>query len=68
MSEAAHRWLRERFQPAAQALAPFADRNRDVPEVYCEVLEHKWYLSEHAQRDVGLDYAIEDFVKRFQNA
>jgi hypothetical protein len=32
------------------------------------VLEHKWYLSEQAQRDVGLQVAIEDYVRRFQAA
>ena len=35
------------------ALAALAER-------YCQVLEHKWYLSEKAQRDVGLEVAIEE--------
>jgi hypothetical protein len=30
------------------------------------VLEHKWFLSEKAKRDVGLDAAIEDYVEKFR--
>jgi uncharacterized protein DUF4032 len=67
MSMAAYRWLHERYTPAAQVLVPLAARTEDVPEVYCQVLEHKWYLSERAHHDVGLKNAIDDYVKRFQS-
>jgi tRNA A-37 threonylcarbamoyl transferase component Bud32 len=40
--------------------------NNDPIELYCQVLEHKWYLSERAQHDVGHQAAVEDFVKRFK--
>lgn len=63
MSMAAHRWLRERYDYAAQKLAPLIARPEDLPELYCEVLEHKWFLSEKAQRDVGIEFAIEDFAR-----
>jgi NTP pyrophosphatase (non-canonical NTP hydrolase) len=66
MSMAAHRWLHERYHPAAQLLGPLARGATDLPEVYCQVLEHKWYLSERAQGDVGLEFAIQDYIKRFQ--
>ena len=67
MTMAAHRWMHERFHPATQLLASRASRPSDVPEIYCQVLEHKWYLSERAQGDVGLEHAIEDYIKRFQS-
>jgi hypothetical protein len=66
LSMASHRWLHDRYHPAVQKLAPLTRRHEDLPELYCQVLEHKWYLSEKAQRDVGLPHAIDDFVKRFQ--
>ena len=66
MSMAAYRWLQDRFNPAVQLLTPLVTRPRDIPEKYCQVLEHKWYLSERAQQDVGFERAIADFVKRFQ--
>lgn len=66
-SMAAYRWLHERYHPAIVRLAPLATRSEDLPQLYCQVLENKWYLSERAQRDVGLEHAIDDFVKRFQS-
>ncbi|MCA1552883.1 MAG: DUF4032 domain-containing protein, partial [Chloroflexi bacterium] len=66
VSNAAFRWLDEVYQPAIQQLAPLIDQNTDVPELYCEVLEHKWYLSERAKQDVGMDKAIEDYIQWYQ--
>ncbi|MEP7198951.1 MAG: DUF4032 domain-containing protein, partial [Chloroflexota bacterium] len=39
-SSAAYRWLTERYQPAITQLAPLIDSATDVPELYCQVLEH----------------------------
>ena len=36
---------------------------RDPVQAYCDVLEHKWLLSEAAGRDVGLESAIASYVK-----
>jgi hypothetical protein len=66
-SMAAYRWLHERYHPAVQKLAAVAQNGENLPELYCQVLEHKWYLSENAHQDVGLEHAIEDYVKRFQS-
>ena len=35
----------------------------DPFELYCQVLEHKWYLSEQAVHDVGHSFAVEDYLK-----
>lgn len=66
LSEAAYRWVDERFEPAVRKLGSLLGRAGDVSELYCQVLEHKWYLSERAQHDVGLDPAIDDYLQRFQ--
>ena len=68
MSVSAFAWLNDRFRPALDRLAPLLGRAGELPELYCQVLEHKWYLSEQAHRDVGLQAAIEDYVRRFQAA
>ncbi len=68
LTVAAFRWMHERFQPALQTLAPLAGRTGDPPEIYCQVLEHKWYLSERAQHDVGLEHAMLDYLARFGGA
>jgi Domain of unknown function (DUF4032)/Lipopolysaccharide kinase (Kdo/WaaP) family len=62
LSTAAFRWLEERFSPTLQKLQPVRGTT-EVSELYCQVLEHKWFLSERAKKDVGLEKAIEDYVE-----
>jgi len=61
-SVAAYAWMRERYEPVLCRLAPLVAATSDVPELYCQVLEHKWYLSEREQHDVGLERALEDYL------
>jgi hypothetical protein len=65
---AAYQWLTERYEPTLRRLAPLVGKLGEAGELYCQVLEHKWFLSEKAGRDVGLVYTLEDFFKRFQPA
>lgn len=64
LSAAAHHWLQLIYKPTMQRLSEILDDSSDPAELYCEVLEHKWYLSELAKRDVGHIKAAEDFVQR----
>jgi hypothetical protein len=66
MSVAAYKWLEETYLPAIRQLQPLIEKNHaDPAELYCQILEHKWYLSETAQRDVGHQAAIDDYVRKF---
>jgi hypothetical protein len=50
------------FEPVVLAV-PRALRGKLEPaELFHEVLEHRWFLSERAGRDVGLDKAIDDYI------
>ncbi len=60
--EAADRWLRTVYRPTQARIASFVGPDRDLVQTYCDVLEHKWLLSEQVGRDVGLDAAIESYV------
>lgn len=62
-SEAAFHWLRTRWEPALERLAPRIAAGGDAAELYCQVLEHKWFLSERERHDVGLDRALDDYLK-----
>lgn len=62
LSTAAFRWMEERFTPTLQQLQPVRGAT-DLSELYCQVLEHKWFLSEREKKDVGLKRAIEDYVE-----
>jgi hypothetical protein len=67
ISVAAYHWVENIYQPVLEHLQPLIDRHADSTELYCQVLEHKWYLSEKAQRDVGHQAAAEDYLQRFGN-
>jgi hypothetical protein len=40
----------------------------DPTELYWQVLEHKWFLSERAHHDVGHRAAAEDYRRQFAGA
>ncbi|MFY0526929.1 DUF4032 domain-containing protein [Archangium gephyra] len=62
LSVAAFRWLDERFRPTLSKLERELGPAADEAELYCQVLEHKWFLSERAKRDVGLEVAVKGYV------
>ncbi|WP_141579231.1 DUF4032 domain-containing protein [Actinomadura sp. WMMA1423] len=58
---ASNRWLAEVYEPVVTAVpAGLRDRLDDV-ELFHEVLEHRWFLSERAGRDVGTSAAARDY-------
>ncbi|NGO10619.1 DUF4032 domain-containing protein [Streptomyces sp. HC44] len=59
----AHRWVRDVFRPTVRAVPRDLRGSMDAAELYHGLLEHRWYLSERAQHDIGLDTAVEDYVK-----
>jgi hypothetical protein len=60
-SLAAQRWLAEAYQPVVGAI-PRELAGRLAPaEVFHEVLEHRWFLSEKAKRDVGTEEAAKSY-------
>jgi hypothetical protein len=60
--QAAHRWLTEVFEPVVRAV-PVSLRGKLEPtELFVQVIEHRWYLSEEAGRDVGLAPAVQSFL------
>lgn len=63
LSLAAYNWLHDFYLPTLTRLQPLIDRAGDSAELYCQVLEHKWYLSEAAQHDVGHQAAVEDYMQ-----
>jgi hypothetical protein len=61
---AASRWLTEVYDPVVEGI-PEGLRGRLAPaEVFHEILEHRWYMSERAGRDVGTTAAARSYFKR----
>jgi hypothetical protein len=58
---AANRWLEEIYDPVIAAV-PDELRGRLQPaEIFHEILEHRWYMSETAGRDVGTTAATQAY-------
>ena len=60
--EGAELWMTGVLEPTLRRLKPAIGPGRDPLQAYCDVLEHKWILSESAERDLGLDAAIEAYI------
>jgi hypothetical protein len=62
INESAFKWLTEIFNPIIN-LVPAEHVGRVEPaQLFHEVLEHRWYLSEAAGHDVGLDFASKSYI------
>ena len=62
IEQVAHTWLAEVFEPAIRAVPIELRRKLEPAEIFHEVLEHRWYMSEQAQRAVTTEEAISDYV------
>jgi hypothetical protein len=61
---AAHRWRAEVYD-RVMAMVPTELNDRLAPaEVFHEILEHRWFLSERAGKDVGTTTAARSYVSR----
>ena len=61
---AAGRWLSEVFEPTVAAVPTDLQGKRAAAELFHELLEHRWFLSEQAGKDVGLDKTIPSYVDK----
>jgi hypothetical protein len=60
---AAHRWLIEVFEFAINRI-PLDMRDKLEPaEMFHQILDHRWFLSETAGHDVGLADAVDSYVR-----
>jgi hypothetical protein len=59
----AHRWLTEIFTPVVSAVPRELRGKLEPAEIFHEVLEHRWFLSERLGRDVGLLPAARRYVE-----
>ena len=58
----AYRWMTERWKPALDAIPPDLRGRLEDSEIYHELLEHNWYLSEQAGVEVTLFEAVESYI------
>ena len=62
VNEAAFKWLIEIFNPIVNSVPAEHIGRVEPAQLFHEVLEHRWYLSEAAGHDVGLDLACKTYI------
>lgn len=64
--EAARRWLEEVYRPALAAIPPALAGRLEPAEIFHQLLEHRWYVSERAGRDVPLAEVVPSYAAQVQ--
>ncbi len=57
-----YRWLTERWRPGLEMIPAHLRGRLEDAELYHELLEHNWYLSEERGEEVSLFEAVESYV------
>ncbi|GAA4694472.1 DUF4032 domain-containing protein [Promicromonospora umidemergens] len=60
----AHAWVRQVFRPTIDAVPRELRRKLEPAQLFHEILDHRWYISQQAQRDIPLPEAAESYVER----
>ena len=58
----AHEWLTEQFEPIVQSVPIELRAKLEPAELYHEVLEHRWFLSEAAGTEVSMEEAARSYM------
>ncbi|WP_277211364.1 DUF4032 domain-containing protein [Isoptericola croceus] len=59
----AHDWLQNVFHPTIRAVPRELRRKLEPAQLYHEILDHRWYISEQAQRDVPMPETVASYVE-----
>src|SRR5690625_509963 len=59
----AHDWLSQVFEPTVRAIPRELRGKLEPAEIFHELLEHRWSLSQDQQRDVPLPEAVDSYVE-----
>jgi hypothetical protein len=59
----AHQWLMESFEPVVNSVPKDLRGKLEPAELYHEVLEHRWFLSEQARSEIPIEEAAESYVR-----
>ena len=57
----AARWLDRVYEPTVAQVGPGLADRLEPAEAFHQLLEHRWFLSERAGKDVGLDVALRSY-------
>jgi hypothetical protein len=58
----AHEWLARVFEPVIRAIPRDLRRKLEPAEVFHQLLDHRWYLSQNEDRDIPLAEAVSSYI------
>lgn len=59
----AHDWLAEVFEPTVQAVPRELRKKLEPAQLFHEILDHRWFISEKQQRDVPMNEVVNSYVE-----
>ncbi|WP_087508367.1 DUF4032 domain-containing protein [Cellulomonas iranensis] len=59
----AHDWLTDIFEPAVRSVPRELRRKLEPAQIYHELLDHRWYLSQQEDRDVPMTEVAASYVR-----
>ncbi len=60
--EVAHEWLARVFEPVVRAIPKDLRGKLETPEMFHQLLEHRWYLSQNESRSIPLAEALSSYI------
>ena len=60
----AFRWLGEIYEPALRQIPPDLRGKLEPAEIFHQLLEHRWFMSEQVGRCVSMEESIASYVPR----
>ena len=61
----AHEWLATIYQPTIEMVPRDLRARLAAPQLFHEILEHKWFLSQQRQRDVPMWEAVRSYAENY---
>ena len=59
----AHAWVRQVFRPTIDAVPRELRRKLEPAQLFHEILDHRWFISQQAQRDIPMPEATTSYVE-----
>jgi len=59
---AAHEWVAQVFEPVIRAIPKELQGRLEPAEVFHQLLDHRWYISQNQKRDVPLAEAVQSYI------
>ena len=59
---AAHEWVAQVFEPVIRAIPKDLQGRLESAEIFHQLLDHRWYISQNEKRDVPLAEAVSSYI------